>query len=223
MHVAEQPAEIEQCLAEYERTPVEVLQLVGILGERFTAIHAIHISEDEARLLAHSKSCVCACPTSERNLADGAVPAHWLLQEGGRVSLGTDSQIQIDLFEDARLIEYHLRMTRLERVLLASKDGQDLTQRLFAMTTKEGARSLCLPVGELAIGRPADFVSIDLDDTSVAGGEPGALLEQLLFSVERTAVREVFIQGEAIVRDGQHSDQPEIVHKFSEVQRRLWR
>jgi len=223
MHVAEQPAEIEQCLAEYGRTPVELLQQEDILGERFTAIHAIHISEAEARLLAHSKSCVCACPTSERNLADGAVPAHWLLGEGGRLSLGTDSQIQIDLFEDARLIEYHLRMTRLERVLLASKEGRDLTQNLFAMTTKEGARSLGLPVGELAIGRPADFVSIDLDDPSVAGGEPGALLEQLLFSIERTAVQEVFIQGKAIVHEGQHSDQTEIVHKFVGLQRRLWR
>ena len=155
-------------------------------------------------------------------MADGAVPSHWLLGEGGRLSLGTDSQIQIDLFEDARLIEYHLRMTRLERVLLASKEGSDLTQNLFAMTTKEGARSLGLPVGELAIGRPVDFVSIDLDDPSVAGGAPDALLEQLLFSVERTAVREVFVQGKAIVREGQHSDQTEIVQKFVELQRRLW-
>jgi formimidoylglutamate deiminase len=223
MHVAEQPAEIEQCRAEYGRSPVELLHEEEILSERFTAIHAIHISEAEARLLAQSKSCVCVCPTSERNLADGAVPAHWLLREGGRISLGTDSQIQIDLFEDARLIEYHLRMTRLERVLLASEKGRDLTQRLFAMTTKEGARSLCLPVGELAIRCPADFVSIDLDDPSVAGGEPDALLEQLLFSIERTAVREVFVQGTPIVQEGRHCDQSDIVHKFLRLQRRLWR
>jgi formimidoylglutamate deiminase len=223
MHVGEQPAEIEQCRVEYGRSPVELLHQEEILGERFTAIHAIHISEAEARLLAHSKSCVCACPTSERNLADGAVPAHWLLRENGRLSLGTDSQIQIDLFEDARLIEYHLRMIRLERVLLASEKGRDLSERLFAMTTKEGARSLCAPVGELAIGRPADFVSIDLDDPSVAGGEPGALLEQLLFSIERTAVREVFVQGKAAVEQGQHRDQSEIVDKFVQLQRRLWR
>jgi formimidoylglutamate deiminase len=223
MHVAEQPAEIEQCRAEHGRTPVELLDRENILSERFTAIHAIHISEVEARLLARSKSGVCACPTSERNLADGAVPAHWLLREGGRLSLGTDSQIQIDLFEDARLIEYHLRMSRLERVLLASAGGNDLTQRLFAMMTKEGARSLGLPVGELAIGRSADFVSIDLDDPSVAGGEPAGLLEQLLFSVERTAVREVFVQGKGIVREGRHRDQTEIVCEFNEVQRRLWR
>jgi hypothetical protein len=48
-------------------------------------------------------------------------------------------------------------------------------------------------------------------------------LEQLLFSIERTAVREVFIQGKAIVHEGQHSDQTEIVHKFVGLQRRLWR
>jgi formimidoylglutamate deiminase len=81
---------------------------------------------------------------------------------------------------------------------------------------------LQMPVGELAIGCPADFTVIDLDDPSVAGGEPGTLLDQLLFSVERTAVREVFVQGQAIVQQGRHPDQTEIVHKFSELQRRLW-
>jgi len=62
-----------------------------------------------------------------------------------------------------------------------------------------------------------------LDDPSVAGAEPGALLEQLLFSVERTAVREVFVQGKAIVQEGRHRDQTEIVRKFAELQKRLWR
>jgi formimidoylglutamate deiminase len=223
MHVAEQPAEIEQCHAEYGRSPVDLLHEQGILSERFTAVHAIHISEAESGRLARSKCTVCACPTSERNLADGAVPAHWLLREGGRISLGSDSQIQIDLFEDARLLEYHLRMTQLKRVVLASKGGHDLTQRLFAMTTKEGARSLRLPVGEVAIGRPADFVSIDLDDPSVAGGEPDALLDQLLFSAERSAVREVFVQGKAIVHEGRHDAQTDIVDRFAKLQKRLWR
>ncbi|HET9374440.1 MAG TPA: formimidoylglutamate deiminase [Chthoniobacterales bacterium] len=223
MHVAEQPAEIEQCHAEHGRSPVDLLHEEEILSERFTAIHAIHISEAESQLLARSKCTVCACPTSERNLADGAVPAHWLLREGGQISLGSDSQIQIDLFEDARLLEYHLRMMQLERVVLASKEGHDLAQRLFAMTTKAGARSLCLPVGELAIGRPADFVSIDLDDPSVAGGEPGALLEQLLFSAERSAVREVFVQGKAIVQESRHDGQTDIVGQFVKLQQRLWR
>ena len=223
MHVAEQPAEIEQCREEFGRAPIELLGDEGILGQRFTAIHAIHISAAEARLLAHSKSSVCACPTSERNLADGAVPAHWLLREGGRIALGTDSQIQIDLFEDARLLEYHLRMASLERVLLASETGCDLAQRLFAISTKEGARSLCLPVGELRVGQPADFVSIDLDDPSMAGGEPDALLDQLVFSLEKTAVRDVFVQGKPIVGQGRHQNQTQIVSTFSELQNRLWR
>jgi formimidoylglutamate deiminase len=75
----------------------------------------------------------------------------------------------------------------------------------------------------LVVGHPADFVAIDLNDPSVAGGEPDVLLEQLLFSAERTAVREVFVQGKAIVEEGQHRDQAEIVHKFAALQKRLWR
>ena len=78
-----------------------------------SAIHAIHITEDEVRFLGDAKSNVCACPTSERNLGDRAVPADRLAQAGVNICFGSDSNVQIDLLEDARLLEYHLRMNEL--------------------------------------------------------------------------------------------------------------
>jgi formimidoylglutamate deiminase len=214
MHVSEQPAEVEASIGEYGRRPVELLHDHGILGDRFTAVHAIHITEEEARMLGGST--VCACPTSERNLGDGAVPADKLFAAGARICFGSDSNVQIDILEDARELEYHLRMNKLERVVLE-------TERLFRSATESGARSLGSPGGLLEVGRPADFFTIDLKDCSVAGADRESLLGHVVFSLERTAVRDICVAGELVVRDGRHRFKEEIVREFGEVQRDLWK
>ena len=214
MHVSEQPAEVEASIAEYGCRPVELLDDNGILGERFTAVHAIHITDEEARMLGGST--VCACPTSERNLGDGAVPADKLVSAGARICFGSDSNVQIDILEDARALEYHLRMNKLERSLVE-------TSRLFESATESGARSLGSPGGSLEVGRAADFFTIDLDDCSVAGANRESLLAHAVFSMERTAVREVCVAGELVVRDGRHPLHEDIVREFGEVQRKLWK
>jgi formimidoylglutamate deiminase len=222
MHVSEQPAEVEACIGEYGLRPVELLHENGILDERFTAVHAIHITDEEARFLGQSS--VCACPTSERNLGDGAVPADTLFEAGARICFGSDSNVQIDILEDARELEYHLRMNRLERAVLAPDTSQSgLARRLFESATESGARSLLAPGGRLEAGRAADFFTIDLNDCSVAGADPESLLGHVVFSLERTAVRDVCVGGKLVVCDGRHRLQDEVVREFGEVQRNLWR
>ena len=214
MHVSEQPAEVEASIGEYGRRPVELLHENGVLGERFTAVHAIHITDEEARMLG--SSTVCACPTSERNLGDGAVPADKLFAADARICFGSDSNVQIDILEDARELEYHLRMNKLERSLVE-------TSRLFESATESGARSLGSPGGALEVGRAADFFTVDLNDCSVAGASRESLLAHVVFSLERTALRDVCVAGELQVRDGRHPLQEEIVRDFGEVQRNLWK
>jgi formimidoylglutamate deiminase len=222
IHVAEQPAEVEACLAEYGLRPVELLHQQGVLNSRFTGIHAIHITPEEACYLGKAKAHVCACPTSERNLGDGTVPADGLFAAGAGICFGSDSNVQIDLLEDARLLEYHLRMNKLERVVLARGSSKDaLARRLFASATETGAESLAGPVGSLEVGRGADFFTVDLDDPSVAGAGD-ALLNHVVFSLERTAVRDVAVGGEFVVRDGRHALEEEIIRQFAGVQRDVW-
>jgi formimidoylglutamate deiminase len=119
MHVAEQPAEVSACVEEYGRTPVALLQTEGLLNEQFTAVHAIHVTPKSIASFAETGAMICACPTTERNLGDGVVPADEYLKHGVSLCLGTDSHAQIDLFEDARELEYHLRLQKLERAVLS--------------------------------------------------------------------------------------------------------
>ena len=223
MHVAEQPAEVEACLAEYGKRPVELLQQQGVLDARFTGIHAIHITAEEAANLGDAKARVCACPTSERNLGDGAVPADRLMEAGAGICFGSDSNVQIDILEDARLLEYHLRMNKLERVVLAPGSSKDaLARRLFTSATETGAASLQVSAGSLEVGRQADFFTVDLDDPSLAGAGPDPLLNHIVFSLERTAIRDVAVGGKLVVRDGRHPLAEQITREFAGVQRDLW-
>jgi formimidoylglutamate deiminase len=225
MHVAEQPAEIEACIREYDRRPVALLESEGLLSELFTGVHAIHITAQEARMLAQARSIVCACPTTERNLGDGPVPAALLFEEGVRVSLGTDSHTQIDLLEDARELEYNMRLQKLERVVLNKSEDNPaaLAGTLFDCATRRGAESIGIERGgTLEAGQAADFFTIDLNHPSIAGASTKDLLAHIVFSLPPTAVREVVVGGRMIVEAGAHRAQQEIIEKFVALQKRLW-
>jgi formimidoylglutamate deiminase len=224
MHVSEQPAENQACHEEYGRTPIGLLSTEGILSDRFTAVHAVHVTVEDIKGLADTGAMVCACPTTERNLGDGIVPVDLLFQRGIAVSLGTDSQAQIDLLEDARELEYHLRLKKLERAVLESPgEGMDsLAHVLLASATVCGARSIGFDGGELTNGRPADFFSIDLNDLSIAGSTREALLPNIVFALDRAAVRDVVVGGKAIVSDGRHPNSETIIESFVRLQDRLW-
>lgn len=243
MHVAEQPAEVSACIEEYGRSPVALLATEGLLSERFTAVHSIHVSPKAVRMLADARAIVCACPTTERNLGDGIVPVDGFFARGVPVSLGTDSHVEIDLLEDARELEYHLRLQKMERAVLDS--GRSLTvgenigssesegtlpggqasalaARLFDCATVNGAASINSPGGTLEPGHSADFFTVDLNDPSIAGASSDDLLSAIVFSLSRTAVKDVVVGGRRIVEEGRHAQQEEIVEKFKALQKKLW-
>ncbi len=263
MHLAEQPAEVSACIAEYGRSPVALLATEGLLSERFTGVHAIHVSPKAVGMLADARAMVCACPTTERNLGDGIVPADNFFKHDVRISLGTDSHTQIDLLEDARELEYHLRLQKMERVVLdpgrsptpgppagqpgwggtvregsfdsgsdgnltkldgALPDGRAsaLAARLFECATVNGAQSIGGFSGSLEQGSPADFFTVDLDDPSIAGASLDDLLSAIVFSLSKTAVKDVVVGGKQIVENGRHAQQEEIVEKFKLLQKKLW-
>jgi formimidoylglutamate deiminase len=217
MHVAEQVGENEACLREYGLTPVALLGREGLLGPDLTAVHAIHITAEEISMLAGAQTTICSCPTTERNLGDGVIAADQVMREGIRIALGSDSQAQIDPLEDARELEYHLRLERQQRAILDQIGEQTLASRLFDCATVHGARALGFATDS------ADFSTIDLHDLSIAGHSGEDLLPLAVFSLNRSAIRDVMVNGRWVVRDGKHPLQEEIVSRFKELHHKLWR
>jgi formimidoylglutamate deiminase len=205
VHAAEQPREVSECVAEHGIPPVALLERAGALGPATTAVHAIHLEDGEIAALGRARATVCACPTTERDLGDGVVPADRLLAAGARLALGVDSHAQVDPLEDARAVELDLRLVRGERAVLAPRDGSALdalAARLFEAGTGGGRASLGLAGGRLAPGEPADFAVVDLDDPALAGAGRDDLLALLVFAGGPRAVRALHVAGEPVVVDG---------------------
>ncbi|MDD2763509.1 MAG: amidohydrolase family protein [Opitutaceae bacterium] len=211
--VSAQPADNEACVAEHGRTPVALLAELGLLDKRFTAVHARHLTDDEVRLLGVARATVCACPNAEPGRG-GAAPADKLLAAGAALALGTDRQGRINLLEDARLFADALHRP--------GGPAAGLAGLLLQVATTAGARSLGAPSGALEVGRPADFFTVNLYDPSIAGAEPDTLLDHVVFSLERRAIREVWVGAHQRVANGRHPYQGAIVSRFVELQRKLW-
>ena len=224
MHVSEQVAEVEACAAAYGMRPIELLATEGLLDARVTAIHATHTSTHEVALLARARAFVCACPGTERDLGDGFLPATSLHQAGVRVAIGTDSQTIIDPLEEIRLIEYHERLRRMERVLISNdaKERSHVAPTLLRMGSAHGAAALQVQAGAIEAGRAADLIALDLNDLSIAGHTADTLDAMLALSAQPGVVRDVWVAGRQVIADRRHNDTPSIMQKFKKVSTRLW-
>jgi formiminoglutamate deiminase len=190
VHLSEQPAENDACLAAYGRTPTRLLAEHGALGQRSTAVHATHLTTDDIALLGGSGTHACLCPTTERDLADGIGPAPELAAAGARLTLGSDSHAVIDLFEEARAVELDERLRSLRR---GHFDGA----ALLRAATVDGHASLGWPeAGRIAAGAPADLVSIRLDTARTAGIDPA----QVVFAATAADIGTVVVGGRPVPR-----------------------
>ncbi len=154
MHLAEQPAEVEECLTVEGCTPVELLEREGVLGPDLTVVHAIHVDGRDISLLGANQVSVCACPTTERDLGDRVGPLRELADAGCALAVGSDSNAVIDILEEARALELDQRRATGRRVLHQPDD-------LLEAATRNGMRALGWDAGELKTGMLADFVTLD--------------------------------------------------------------
>lgn len=191
-HVSEQPAENQECLDRYGMTPLQVLDRAGALSPRFTAVHATHFTPEDGELLAANEAFCCLCPTTERDLADGIGRVH------GRLTLGSDSQSVIDMFEEARAVELDQRLGTLVR-------GNHGASELARAVTENGYISLGWPEGgQIAPGALADLVSVRLDSVRLAGTRPEDALAAVIFAATAGDVDTLIVDGQVVVSGGRH-------------------
>jgi formiminoglutamate deiminase len=198
VHLSEQPAENEACLAAHGRTPTGLLAERGALGPRTSAVHATHLTAEDIGSLGGSATTVCMCPTTERDLADGIGPAADLARAGSPLSLGSDSHAVIDLFEEARAVE-------LDERLRTRRRGHWSAAALLRAATRDGHASLGWPeAGQIEAGALADFATVALDSVRTAGPPPSLGAETAVFAATAADVRHVVVGGRTVVRDGVH-------------------
>ena len=197
LHLSEQRAENQACLAATGRTPAALASSAGVLGPRTTAVHATHLTGEDVALLGATGTTACFCPTTERDLADGVGPARALAGAGSPLCLGSDSHAVIDLFEEARAVE-------LDERLASRRRGHHRPADLLAAATASGMDALGWDAGRLAPGRLADLVTVGLDSVRLAGARPADAADHLVFAATAADVTSVVVSGRQVVEDGRH-------------------
>jgi formiminoglutamate deiminase len=210
VHLSEQPAENEACLAAYGRTPAQLLHEAGALGPRTTAVHATHLSAKDVELLGGSGATACFCPTTEADLADGIGPARELVDAGTRLSLGSDQHVVVDPFLEARALEHGERLRSGQR-------GRFTPEELMAALTDHAGLGWPM-AGRIEVGAPADLVAVRLDTPRTAGSSP----EQVLLTASASDVDTVVVGGRVVASGGRHETLGDVGALLAGVIEELW-
>lgn len=212
IHAAEQTREVEDCLEWSGRRPVEWLLEEARIDHRWCLIHATHMTGRETSGLARSGAVAGLCPITEANLGDGVFPAPDFLAAGGSFGVGSDSNIEISLPGELRMLEYSQRLSRRSRNVVA-EPGRSTGETLFRHALEGGARALGVPHG-LTAGSRADLMSLDL--SSAGHLLPSKVLDHFVFA-RGIEVDSVWVGGEKQVEAGRHRDRIAIAAGFNKV------
>ena len=221
IHVAEQVKEVEDCLAFVGKRPVELLASIQALSPRWCIIHATHMTSAETQALAASGAAAGLCPTTEANLGDGTFNGRAYLAANGVIAIGSDSHISVSPAEDLRQLEYSQRLLHRGRNVLADGPGASTGRSLLDAALSGGAQALAQKMGRLAPGFRADVVVLDGEHPALVGRTDDGIVDSWIFSGGNACVKDVFVAGRQVVKDGRHANEAAIAKRFKAALSRL--
>jgi 5-methylthioadenosine/S-adenosylhomocysteine deaminase len=200
LHVAETATEGDELLARHGLSVPALLAAHDVLGGRVLAAHCVHMDEGDLELWQEYDVAVAHCPASNAKLASGVMRLREMLDVGIRVGLGTDgpaSNDGLDLLADTRLAAQLARLAAGDATALSAAEA-------FWLATGAAADAIGRPdLGRLTPGRQADLVHVDTRDLRFEPvGDVEDLLTHLVWSGVTPLVRDTWVAGRQVVRDG---------------------
>ena len=201
LHVAETAGEGADLLARHGLSVPALLAAHDVLGGRVLAAHCVHMDDADLDLWREHDVAVAHCPASNAKLASGVARLRDMLDRGIRVGMGTDgpaSNDGLDLFADLRLAASLARLAGRSATALTAAEA-------IWLATGGAADAIGRPdLGQLVAGRRADLVHVDTRDLVFEPvGDPADLLAHLVWSGGGRYVRDVWVGGRPVVRDGE--------------------
>lgn len=216
LHIAEQQREVDQCMTAYGRRPVEWLLENFPVSSSWCLVHATHMDAAEVEALAKSGAVAGLCPSTEANLGDGLFPLHDFLTHGGRIAVGSDSNVSINPFEELRWLEYGQRLASQTRNVVSLRDSH-VGRELFLRVLEGGAAASGQASAGIDAGAAADFVVLSDDDPMFVGHDDESRLDALVFSGYPLPVERVMVNGDWHVIDAVHVRRDESRSAYSEA------
>ena len=222
MHLSPTSSDPESYLARTGRRPVTHLQHLGVLGPNLLLAHGVWLDDEEIDLVLSTRTAIAYCPWAYLRLGQGVtrVGRHAeIVERGGRVALGCDASNAgdvADILRAAALAAGIARDARLEPQRFGAHQA-------FEMATIAGAEALGMAdrIGSLTVGKQADIVVHQASDWGwLPRGDVGL---QLVWGTDGRTVRDVFIAGQPVIRDGRcvTVDAPALRNEARERQRSL--
>ena len=221
IHVAEQLLEVQACVRETGRRPIELLLDTGLLGRHWCLVHATHATGEELEGIAAAGAAVCVSVSTEANLGDGFFDTSRFLKAGGRLCVGSDSQSTVSPAEELRWLEYQQRLRKKRRGVLAAKGESHVGTRLWRDAAQNGARALGQPVGCIAVGCRADWLVLVDSHAAMAGVAADGALDRLLFAGADKAIRDVMVGGRWVIKAGRHAADDQLSANFGRIMNHL--
>lgn len=221
IHIAEQVKEIEDCIAHYGTTPVDWLLNALPVDERWCLIHATHMTEAETHALAKSGAVAGLCPSTEGNLGDGFFPFEHYRAPMGRWGIGSDSHISRSVNEELRWLEYGQRMRLRQRNVFANEHHAHTGRAMLEAAWRGGAQACAAPIGRIAQGYQADFITLNNQHPSLYAQTQDSLLDAWIFASPQAAIDQVFVAGHACVSGGKHQHREAIFERFKHTLNQL--
>jgi 5-methylthioadenosine/S-adenosylhomocysteine deaminase len=196
IHVSETQFEVQESLKKYSKTPVERLQGLGVLDTPSLFAHCVHVTDGDIAIMAKSPVAAIYNPESNMKLGSGAAPVRKMLDRGVCVALGTDGCASNN---DLNMIREMDTGAKLQKLSLSDNSAIN-AKELIQLATRNGAQALGLQgiTGELKVGLDADIVAIDLRQAHL---QPVHEIPSLIYSLQGYEVRDVYVQGKALVKD----------------------
>ena len=191
IHVAETRTEVQNCIRDYGTTPVRYLDSLGFLGPDVIAAHCVHVDAEEWKILAGRGVTVAHCPCSNMKLGSGRFPYELAIESGCRITLGTDgasSNNNLDLREEMKFAALLAKVAGDPSLLPATE--------VFRWASRNGAEAFGLDAGEIARGKLADAILVDLGRSSMQPCHN--LVSNFVYSADSSVVCHVICDGQLV-------------------------
>ncbi len=221
IHISEQQKEVDDCLQHCGKRPVQWLLDNAELDQNWCLIHATHIDKSEVAGIIKSQAVAGICPTTEANLGDGIFPTTEFMAQGGQVAIGSDSHISVSAIEELRLLEYAQRLQKQQRAILADGKTPSVGQNLWQHSARAGALTTNSNTGELMVGKQADLLVLDPQQTRLFANNNKFMLDSMIFASQQNPIKDVMVNGHWVVVAGQHQQQTMAADEFAEVLQQL--
>ncbi|MHA7850244.1 formimidoylglutamate deiminase [Roseovarius sp.] len=220
MHLAEQLAEVDEVQAALGARPVEWLLDHAPVDRQWCLIHCTQMQSHETVALAETGAVAGLCPITESSLGDGIFDAVRWMGAGGRIAIGSDSNIRIALSEELRTLDYSQRLRDHSRAALATPT-HSTGRRLFDAICAGGAQAAGRDSGQIAPGMLADLTALDATHIDLRDQTGDTLLDCWIFAGSDALVRDVWAAGRHVVQDGRHQARDRITAAYVQAMKPL--